>query len=568
MSNRNRPSQYHHWTEVALQLGALYSLFWFAGVVLSWNALPWIQRRSLSPWWLLFPFVFPVLPSLGLTLALWRLARRAGYPTVGSALRGWLDTAVRRLLGGRTSALPPSRFVVGTTEDGRLLALERPFLDLHFLVDGKTRQGKSTLLATIAFQDASRADCAVLLLDPHAGLVDTLLAAGLADVAGDRLMVLLADQDHVPGLNLLQPLPGESPQDCAARLTETALALWFDARLTEAQRFQNYAFHAAWALAETGWTVLEVEPLLRHRPFRQAVAARVTDPALRQWLAELDRVREDHLRDLTESTVNRFRAFGRGTAALIFGQRRTTFDLPRLLDTGGVLLVSLPTAVLGDTGSYLAAGTLLSLVDVWLARRPKDSPHHRNPRVRLLADEAQAYAVPSLRRLLAERAGYGLSLVLATQGLNQLADRRLARFILNNVGVYFCFACGAEEARTLAEELFRPDPLLVKHRREPWVTFYSPHEQMDYWAREIQNLPAHAFFVRAPERDAVRGTTRPLPVRLDGAALASLRADLARRVGRPRGEVEAELARRRRWIYEGGAADPELLGREGSDGWI
>ncbi|HEY77367.1 MAG TPA: hypothetical protein G4O00_14515, partial [Thermoflexia bacterium] len=211
MSNRNRPSQYHHWTEVALQLGALYSLFWFAGVVLSWNALPWIQRRSLSPWWLLFPFVFPVLPSLGLTLALWRLARRAGYPTVGSALRGWLDTAVRRLLGGRTSALPPSRFVVGTTEDGRLLALERPFLDLHFLVDGKTRQGKSTLLATIAFQDASRADCAVLLLDPHAGLVDTLLAAGLADVAGDRLMVLLADQDHVPGLNLLQPLPGESP---------------------------------------------------------------------------------------------------------------------------------------------------------------------------------------------------------------------------------------------------------------------------------------------------------------------------------------------------------------------
>ena len=387
------------------------------------------------------------------------------------------------------------------------------------------------------------------------------MAAGLADRTGKRLVALLVDQDTVPGFNLLQPLFDEPPEACAARLVESALALWFRAQVTEAQRFQNYAYHAAWALAETGWTVLEIEPLLRHRPFRQHIAAQVSAPRLRAWLAELDRERDDRIRDLTESTVNRFRAFARGMTALIFGQRETTFDLPRLLDTGGVLLAALPAATLGDTGAYLAAGVLLSLIDACLAHRPKDSPYHRNPRLRLLADEAHAYAVPPLRRLLAERAGFGASLVLATQGLGQLDDRQLARFVLNNVSAHAVFACSAEEARTMAEELFRPDPLLVKSQREPFTTFYTPREQITYWAKAIQNLPPHTFFARAP----VRCTTQPLPARLDDHALAVARDTLARRTGRPRAEVEEELAQRRRWIYEGASPRPQ----EGSaDGWL
>jgi len=571
MSDLHQPPRYRHWTQILLDVGTLYAIFWSLSVAFLCWMLPLIRSLVPSLWGLALPFLLPVFPSLALALSLWFLSRRHGYPTVWAAFAKWIRQGIQYALGNIAPAASPPALTLGTIADGRPFGFDSPALDLHLLVDGKTRQGKSTLLASIAWQDVARADCAVLLLDPHAALVDHLLAAGLPDLASDRLVVLLADQDAVPGFNLLQPLPGESPQDCAARLVESALALWFDARLVEAQRFQNYAFHAAWALAETGWTVLEVEPLLRHRTFRQHIAAQVSDPQLRSWLAELDRERDDRIRDLTESTVNRFRAFGRGTTALILGQRRTTFDLPRLLDTNGVLLAALPTAALGDTGAYLAAGVLLGLVDACLARRPKDSPVHTNPRLRLLADEAQAYPVPPLRRLLAERAGFGAGLVLATQSLGQLpgygrgGTPPLARFILNNVGAHAVFACGAEEAHTMAEELFRPDPLLVKHRREPWVTFYSPREQMAFWAKQIQNLPPHTFFAHVPGRPPVRCTTLPLPARLDADGLVAVRAELARRVGRPRAEVEAELARRRRWIYEGGSLTPE---EESPDGWL
>lgn len=565
MSNSHQPPRYRHWTETLLDLGTLYGIFWFLGLLLSCWMLPLIQSLVPSLWGLALPFFLPVIPSLVLALALWLLVRRHGYSTVWAALADGLRHAVRRLLGDVAPVVSSPPLTMGTTDGGRPFGLDSPGLDLHLLVDGKTRQGKSTLLASVAWQDVARADCAVVVLDPHAALVDHLLAAGLADQAGERLVALLVDRDIVPGFNLLQPLFDEPPEACAARLVESALALWFRAQMAEAQRFQNYTYHAAWALAATGWTVLEIEPLLRHRSFRQHIAGQVSDPRLRAWLAELDRERDDRIRDLTESTVNRFRAFARPTTALIFGQRETTFDLPRLLDTGGVLLAALPAAMLGDTGAYLAAGVLLSLIDTCLAHRPKDSPYHHNPRLRLLADEAQAYAVPPLRRLLAERAGFGANLVLATQGLGQLDDRQLARFILNNVSAHAVFATSAEEARTMAEELFRPDPLLVKHEREPWVTFYSPQEQAAYWAKAIQNLLPHTFFARAPGHAPVCCTTQPLPVRLDDEDLTEIRAALAQRIGRPRAEVEKELARRRRWIYDGTSPQPQ----EGSaDGWL
>lgn len=574
MPDLNRPPRYRHWTERLLDLGVLYSLLWLIGLALSCQALPLLPSLVHSPWMLAVPFLLPVFPSLALALALWLLAQRSGHPTVWAALAGWLRQGARLALA-RASSLPLSQpapmLTLGLGAGGQPFRLDSPGLGLHVLVNGKTRAGKSTLLASIAWQDAVRADCALVILDPHTALVDHLLAAGLEGLAGDRLVALFADQEAVPGFNLLQPLPGESPEACAARLVECGLALWFRGQVAEAQRFQNYAFHAAWALAATGWTVLEIEPLLRHRPFRREIAAQVADPRLRAWLAELDRERDERIRDLTESTVNRFRAFAREATALLFGQRRSTFDLPRLLDEGGILLAALPAATLGETGGYLAAGVLLSLVDVCLARRPKDSAHHRNPRVRLLADEVQAYAVPPLRRLLAERAGFGAGLVLATQSLNQLDDVHLARFILNNTTVHAVFACGAEEAHAMAGEIFRPDPLLVKRQHEPFTTFYSPQEQIAFWAGEIQGLPPHTFFAHAPGRAPARCTTQPLPVRLDGAALAAVRAGLAQRVGRPRAAVAAELVQRRKWLYEGGVAPSEAQQHQqqgGGDGWV
>lgn len=568
MSQHHQLPQYRHWTAIAQEFGILYSILWLLGTTIMCWLWPRGGQYQLADLWLLtLPFLLPVIPALVLATAIWLLIRRRGYVTLWSGLAAGLRSVqTARLAPGATlptTAAPT--LILGQDDTGRSIQLDSTGLGRHFLVTGRTRQGKSTLLADVAQQDAARADCAVVVVDPHAGLVDVLLATGLDRRAGDRLVVLQADQDHVPGWNLLEPLPGETPVACATRLVETALALWFRGDVTEAQRVQEHTHHAAWALAETGWTVAEIVPLLRQRGFRQYITAQITDPDLQAWLTALDHERDDRLRDRTESTVNRWRAFTHGTTSLIFGQRRTSFDLLHLLNNHGILLAALPTAALGDTGAYLAAGTLLSLIDILLARRSKNSPAHTNPYVRLILDEVQAYAVVPLQHLLAERAGFGAALVLATQGLTQLADRRWSQTVLNNTNVRVVFAGSAAEAQLLAEEVFRPNPIQVKRRHDPWITFYSPTEQLAYWTKTIQHLPPHTFFAHAPGGDPVRGTTRPLPTRLNGKALAAVRADLARRVGRPRAEIEVELEQRRRWIYEGASA-PTIA--EDTDGWV
>ncbi len=561
MTGKRKPPRYRHWTENLMDMGALYAMLWFLLFLLLLLSLPLLSRLPFSIWDFLI-LISAISPfALALSLGIGLISHRLGYSTVWEALASGFR-CIWRFLSPSESLQPNAHdaLVLGISESGKFFALDSPSLDVHFLVDGKTRQGKSTLLASVVWQDIHRSDCSVILLDPHASLVDKLLSAGVAELAGERLVLLVADQDHIPGFNLLQPLQGESPKECALRLVECAMALWFQGQVAEAQRFQNYTFHAAWALAETGFTVLEIEPLLRFRPFRQRILSEVSDPQLQAWLRELDSEKGERIRELTESTVNRFRAFTRGLTSLIFGQPRSTFDLQGILDRGGVLLIAFPEGLMGEAGVYLSFGVILSMVDALLARRKKDSPFHSNPRLRLVADEAQAYPVPSLRRLLAERAGYGLSLLLAFQGLHQLDDWRLKSFILNNVSVRAVFSCSAEEAKLMAQEIFRPDPHLVKYQWGRNITFYSHMEQMAFWTNEVQNLPSHHFFAHVSGREPELCRTIMLPVRLNEEEVDKVKAKLARKVGRSRAEVEKELRQRLSGIYEGE--------KGGEDGWI
>jgi len=196
-SHRHQLPRYRPGSERLFELGVLWSLLWIPSMLGTWCLVSSLQLWRPAPWlpWVLVGLAaVPALLALALARPLWLLARRHGAPTVWQ----WLDDGFRRgcqrLPKRRRTAPPrPATLILGTADTGRPIRLDSPGLHRHFLVDGKTRQGKSTLLAAMAHQDVARADCAVAVLDPHAGLVDTLLAARLDRLAADRLVVLLAD---------------------------------------------------------------------------------------------------------------------------------------------------------------------------------------------------------------------------------------------------------------------------------------------------------------------------------------------------------------------------------------
>ncbi len=471
--------------------------------------------------------------------------------------RLWLRRQMRtldRLLG--IAPPPPLRFL-GVTAEGDPAGLTARTVDHHLLIVGATQSGKSTAAAMLAAQDTDRS---LLIIDPHAALVETMLRLNILDgVADADIFPLMSNDTHTATLNLLQPFPGESPAACAERLTEASLDLYFEGDLTQAQRHQDTLFHTLYALSVARLTLAEVVPFLTDEDFRAMLHPQFTaHPRLLRWLAHFEALSDSKKHDLTESTVNRFRPFQYDEPALMFGHPVSTLDLTAFMNrSGAILLAPLSVDKFGGKGAYLAAGLLLSTVDALLARREKGG---NNPPLRVVADEFQRYATAAFDRLLTERRGFGASALLVTQGLRQLSDRRRS-LILNNIGALLAFRSSAEEAALLAPELFAPDPLLVRQTRPAGdPELYAHTEAMAHYAKQLLSLPPRTAFLRLAPAAARWLRLPPLDLPPNPAARRRLDRLLAR-VGRPRAELMADLARRARNL----AADtPEVR----DDNWV
>ncbi len=383
------------------------------------------------------------------------------------------------------------RYALGTGDVGNAIGIPVAYRDDHMLVLGATRQGKSTLVADMTAQMTNQS---VMVIDPHRSTVDYLLSRNLPDkYEPESIFLLCPGKKFVPGLNLLQVLPGETAYDTAQRFTEVCVDIFFGGDITEARRFQDTTLHTTWALAATGWTVVEIERFLTSDAFRSVLYDRLNEfPDLQRWIMRFNGLNRVQRQTQIESTINRLAFFQHGEPALLFGQRESTIDIQKFLSLDqAVFFAPLSPDLLHETGAYVVAGVLLSLVDTLLAKRRKNTMH---PRLRIVVEEFQRYPVPSLIRLLTERRGFGASVTLVTQGL-QLLSRSMRSTILNNVGPIIAFRVSADEAQTIAPEIFRPHPHTIRRvLNSGEKEFYTYSEMMAYAAHAVTQLPHEHFF--------------------------------------------------------------------------
>ncbi|MFQ5448377.1 MAG: hypothetical protein ACE5FF_15740 [Saprospiraceae bacterium] len=516
---------------------------------------PHLLEPQFSPWWfflmgsgfLLFWFIL----SLGICLhthapdRLHRLRKTART----------LFTPADRLL----PAHPFSGTLLGFADDGTSLTLSPAQTRSHALVVGSTQTGKSTFTALWTQQQTDRS---LLIIDPHASLVQRLLADGLlSQYPPDAIFPLIPKADFVPGFNLLQPLPGENPTDCARRLTNVATDVYFQGDVTAASRFRDVLFHTAWTLSATGYTVAEINAFLRSRAFRAHLTRRVAHiPVLYQWLTDAAAMSDARWRERTASTTNRFGIFETGEPALIFGQPSSTLSLHAFLRRRGLWLAPLTVDALGQDGAYLVAALLLAMTDALLARRKKGGAH---PPLLIVADEFQRYPTAALERLLSERAGFGASLLLVTQGLYGLSPQ-LTGTVLNNCRTLTAFRLSAQQAELLTPHLFHISPLLTRQQR---VTgnhdLYNYADALPQFRQKLQTLPDRHFFLRHGISPAKQAHTPHLPVSPATLSVPQPLTEILRRRGKPRSTVMANLTRRRQRLLTGTFDTPA----EGGDDW-
>lgn len=452
------------------------------------------------------------------------------------------DSAPTRLAPARRPAGEGK--IVCLLEDGRDTPATVSPLDArhHLHVLGPTGAGKSTLLLNLALDDIE-AGRGVGVVDPKGDLVSALLKR-IPRRHWDRVVLIDPSlRDQPVGLNVLEcddPDLHEVACDQLVTIFRKAYERFWGPRTDDILRAAVLTL-----LLRPGSSLCEVPLLLLQPEARSVLTAGIVDPiGLEPFWREYGQMADGQRLQMVGPVLNKLRSvLLRRTVRNIMGQPRSTIDLAKCIDSGGILLVSLAKGLLGEETSRLLGAFLVARL--WQAAMSRASrPEASRADFCLYLDEFQNYLhLPqSLDEVLVEARGYHVGLVLANQHLGQLAPPT-REALAANARTRVVFQAGQDDARYLAREF------------APWLGDL-----------QLRNLRPHQVAVRQfrdgrTERPFT-GVTRPEPPSLGDDHGESLIEAALKRCGRPRAEVESEIEERLR-TYDGPApARPAVVAED------
>ena len=378
-------------------------------------------------------------------------------------------------LVARTGArvlLPTARSVRGgahvgdtTTGTPRKIHFPDDLLRRHHLYVARTRMGKSTLMHHIVTHKlkekaAGRDGDAIVVVDPHADLVDALLRQVPESLIDSVRLIDLADPRGAPGINLLDTRVFSDRDRTADSVVRVCRGLWDQ----WGPRMQSIIEHTVKSLheanektdAEKQYTILDGLKLISEDDFRSRVLGKVDDPYLLQWWSrDFGKWRRETRADALAPVQTRLSYYASSKRArAVLGQPRSTIDLRRTTHDGGILLVSTAQGSVGRDVSALVGASILNLVDAVIREQGSLPPEKRRGAL-VVVDEMQSMPGVDYESMLSELGKFGASFVLATQSLSKLDDlsRTMRDTLLANVGCLAVFQVAGSDARQLVWEL-------------------------------------------------------------------------------------------------------------------
>ena len=244
---------------------------------------------------------------------------------------------------------------VGETTAGkpRSISFLDDLLRRHHLYVVRTRMGKSPLMHHVVVHKmnekaAGRDGDAIVVIDPHTDLVSGLLRHVPETLADKVRLIDLADQRGAPGINLLDTRIFSDRDRTADSVVRVAKGLWeqWGARMQSILGQTVKTLHEAKEHPSTGedeqLTILDGLTLLADDKFRDGVLTKVTDPYLLEWWArDFGNWRREYVADSLAAVQTRLSYYASSKRArAILGQPRSTIDMRKVIQEGGVLLVS------------------------------------------------------------------------------------------------------------------------------------------------------------------------------------------------------------------------------------
>jgi hypothetical protein len=345
---------------------------------------------------------------------------------------------------------PTQDRIAARLNDSGIVALSPDARRRHLYILGATGTGKTNLLLRLIESDIQhqRAFC---VIDLRGDLVDRILLRLAANAPPDawreRLLLMdMRDNERVVGFN---PLLGEG--DVYNRALHLLAVLQRQAGSWGVQ-LEDTLRNCLFALAETGWSLLEIEPLLTNSSFRSQVLSQVSDTQVQSFFRRFNALSSANQITYTQAALNKITPLLSIPALRLTLGQRQSFSFRQLLDQqpGMIVLVALAVDRLHDA-ARLTGGMVVSSFQTAIMSR-SDQPESERVPVHLYVDEFESMASDRFEAIVAEGRRFGLGLTLSHQNITQLSPN-LRHVLRNNVHTQVYFQTGALDAAELAKEI-------------------------------------------------------------------------------------------------------------------
>lgn len=392
-------------------------------------------------------------------------------------------------------------------ENGEVCGLYLPEEDrsTHVYVIGSSGVGKSKALATWILDDIKKGrGCGVI--DPHGDLIRDIISH--LPRFDNVILVDLTDPEYIVGFNPLEVTYGVDPFTQTLELSEVFRKIW---NLDEATspRLLEILRNSVYTLIEAGGTMLDIEPLLTNKAFREKTIRYVKNEAVASfWRNRFDKWTTTTRTTNIESTLNKVSTFTSDPRiSLMLSSKKSTINFRALMDEGKTLLINLSKGVL-RTNSFMLGALFVAKIQMTAMSR-EDLPSSKRKPFYFYVDEFQNYSTFSFAEILSEARKYGLSLTLAHQSLVQL-ERELREIILGNAKNFVCFRLDRKDAELLVKYLTEIDPLAWVVRKGDSFKYLAAIEQWELSINELVSLPERTAILKTKTEEPRYFETLPL----------------------------------------------------------
>jgi hypothetical protein len=348
----------------------------------------------------------------------------------------------------------------------------------HAYLVGPSGTGKTTLLTALVLSLAASGTAGVVL-DPHGDLVRQVLARLPEEQADRVLLVDLTDPSNLPTFNPLwipPDPPGGLPIARAVRSAAVAAVfadLWGLHRAAT-PNLLHFLEAALAALVASGQGCLASLPrFLTDGAYRADVVRAGGDVRVAARWAEFAALSPDDRSRTVRAILNKAADFDRNPLlGTVFGDPGPGLRLDEVMDSGRLLLISLPRGLVPEGTVELLGSLVVSLLyQAALAREAR--PAHDRPPVVAVIDEFQEFALTTFAKVVTATRKYGLGLVVANQNLSRIraVSPDILATLLANAGTVVTFRTAPGDAEVLA-------PLMAPFTADD-LTGLAPYEC--YW---------------------------------------------------------------------------------------